>query len=220
MKKIALAAVLGVGLLVPVPSPAAVVEAAQSVTLTLTSFHSNVCNCRAARATGQISSGQAGQEVVILKQSCGRSFGTADAAATTREGGFYETEVRFLPTEGGNYSAIYRARWNGQLSPPIVLRGRLIVETKKLPNRRRQVVVSTLSANPVNLKGRQVVLQRRVGGAWTRVASARLTPHRVKYYTFVATFTVRQRGWRLRALVPAKSAAPCFIASPSEEWTS
>jgi hypothetical protein len=219
MRRIALAVVLGVALLAPVGSPAAV-EAAQSVTLTFARFYSNVCNCWSARASGQISSGAAGQEVVILKQNCGRSFGTADAAATTREGGVYETEVRFIPFEGGNFSAIYRARWNGQLSPPVIIRGRLIVVTRKLPGRRRQVVVSTLSANPVNLKGRQVVLQREVGGAWTRIAGARLTPHPVKYYTFVATFTVRQRGWKLRALVPAKSAAPCFTASPSERWTS
>jgi hypothetical protein len=80
--------------------------------------------------------------------------------------------------------------------------------------------VRTSHVNPANLKGRTVVLQRQSGSTWTRIARAKLAPHRVKYYTFVATFTVRQRGWKLRALVPAKSAAPCFTASPSAGWTS
>ena len=193
---------------------------AQSVTLTLVSrFHSAVCNCNTAKVAGQISSDAAGEEVVILKQICGRSFGTAEASATTREGGSYEVELRFLPHPDYPHSVIYRARWKGQLSAPLAFRNRLRVTRTQLSGRRFQVVVFT-GTNPVNLKGRQVVLQRETGGAWTRIASARLAPHRVKYYTFVATFTVRQRGWKLRALVPSKSAAPCFTASPSEEWTS
>jgi hypothetical protein len=214
MKRIAVV-VLGLAL---VGSAAA--GPAQSVTLTLVSrFHSAVCNCNAAKLAGQISSNAAGEEVVILKQLCGRSFGTAEASATTREGGSFEAEVRFLPHPDYPYSLIYRARWKGQLSAPLTIRGRLSVTRKQLSGRRVQVVVFT-GTNPVNLKGRQVVLQREMAGAWTRIASARLAPHRVKYYTFVATFTVRQRGWALRALVSAKSAAPCFTASPSERWTS
>jgi len=194
--------------------------AAQVVTLTFTRFYENACNCWAAKASGQVSSSAADQEVLILKQDCGRSFGTANASARTREGGTYETEVRFIPFPDGNYSAIYRARWNGELSAPVIIRGKPKVSSRKLRDGRRQVVVATLSANPVNFKGKQVVLQRQVGNDWTRVASARLAPHRVTYYTFVATFPAQRRGWKLRALVPAKSAAPCFVASTSEPWTS
>jgi hypothetical protein len=226
VRRIAFAVVLGLALLcaggigtVAVASPAALLQA-QSVTLTLVSrFHSSVCNCNAAKLAGQISSNAAGEEVVILKQLCGRSFGTADAVATTREGGSFEAEVRFLPHPDYPYSLIYRARWKGQLSVPLTIRGRLSVTRKQLSGRRAQVVVFT-GTNPVNLKGRTVALQRQTGDGWTRVASARLAPHPVKYYTFVATFTVPRRGWTLRALVPAKSAAPCFTASASEKWTS
>jgi hypothetical protein len=117
-------------------------------------------------------------------------------------------------------SESYRARWKGQLSPPVTFVGKLAISRSRLSRSRSRVSVFTSTNNPVTLKGRQIVLQRKVGDSWQRIASARLSPHRVKYYTFVATFTVPRRGWTLRALVPAKSAAPCFRASVSEEWTS
>jgi hypothetical protein len=82
------------------------------------------------------------------------------------------------------------------------------------------VTVSTPDFNPVNLKGRQIVLQRRVGGRWARVATARLAPHRTRFYSFTAGFTVPRRGWILRALVSSNAAALCFAAAASERWTS
>jgi hypothetical protein len=193
---------------------------AQDVSLTLRLFWSNECNCYKARASGRISSGAAGEEVVILKSWCGRSFGTADAATQTHQGGHFETEVAFVPGPGAIVSANYRARWNGHLSPPVLLAGTLTVSGKKQRGQRHQVTVSTQSVNPSNLKGRSVGLQRRSGSEWTRIATAKLAPHPVKYYTFVAAFSVPRRGWTLRAVVPAKSAAPCFLASTSKSWTS
>jgi hypothetical protein len=194
--------------------------ATQLVTLTFARFYSNVCNCWSAKASGQVSSGAADQEIVILKQNCGRSFGTAAASARTRAGGFYETEITLIPFPGSNYSVIYRARWNGELSAPVLIRGKLEVSSRRLRDGGRPVVVATSNLNPVNLRGKQVLLQRQVGNDWTRVASARLAPHPVTYYTFVATFPQQRRGWKLRALVPAKSALPCFVASTSKPWTS
>lgn len=222
MKKTALPIAVSCAAVVLAGSPAGATLAAtaQSVTLSFVRFYDNACNCYKARASGQISSGAAGEEVVILKQWCGRSFGTADAAAQTRDGGFFETEIGFVPGPEFTVSAIYRARWSGHLSEPVFLRGRLSVSGKRLGGRRQQVTVSTQSVNPANLKRRMVVLQRQTGSGWTRVASARLAPHRVRYYTFVASFTVPRRGWTLRALVPAKSAAPCFVTSASKTWRS
>jgi hypothetical protein len=193
---------------------------AQDVTLTLRLFWSNECNCYKARASGRISSGAAGQEVVILKSWCGRSFGTADAATQTHEGGHFDTEVAFVPGPGAIVSANYRARWDGHLSAPVLLRGVLTISGKKLSAQRHQVTVSTQSVNPANLRGRPVFLRRQSGNTWTRVATAKLAPHPVKYYTFVAAFSVPRRGWTLRAVVPAKSAAPCFAVSTSKTWRS
>jgi hypothetical protein len=201
-------------------APTAALARAQSVTLNFVRFYSNVCNCYRARVSGQISSGAGGEDVVILRQYCGRSFGTAVGGTQTREGGFFETEVTFVGRPDGVISESYRARRRDALSEAVFIRGKLTVLRQRLKGRRDRVVVSTQSVNPVSLKGRQIVLQRQVGTDWTRIASARLAPHPVKYYTFVATFTVPRRGWTVRALVPARSAAPCFTASASEKWTS
>jgi hypothetical protein len=194
----------------------------QSVTLNFVRFYTNACNCFNARVSGQIASNSAGEEVVILRQYCGRSAASASAVgqALSRAGGFWETELQFVSRPDALASESYRARWNGQFSAPVTFRGKLAVSRARTSPSRSRISVFTTVNNPVNLKGRQIVLQRKVGGSWTRIATARLASHRVKYYTFVATFTVPRRGWTLRALVPARSAAPCFTASVSEEWRS
>lgn len=194
--------------------------APSSITLNFARFYTNVCNCYKARVSGQVSSSAAGEDIVILRQYCGRSFGTSVAGTQTREGGFFETEVGFVAPPDGLISESYRARWKDSLSEPVTIRGKLQLLRKRLGDGRDRITVSTQNVNPQDLKGRQIVLQRETSSGWTRVASARLTPHAVKYYTFVATFKVPQRGWTVRALVPAKSAAPCFTASASEKWRS
>ena len=195
---------------------------AQSVTVSFARFFSAECNCYKARVFGRVSSGAAGEEVLILRHHCGRSptTATAVASAETREGGFFETEVAFVPGPDFTVSAVYRARWNDRLSEPVVFRGKLFVRSSRARAGVYRVAVSTQFVNPQDLKGRQIVLQRQVDGQWTRVATARLAPHRTLYYTFVATFRVSQRGWTLRAVVPARAAAPCFTQSVSEPWKS
>jgi hypothetical protein len=203
-------------------SARAVAAHAQSVTLNFVRLYSNACNCYQARVSGQVASSSAGEEVVVLRQYCGRSAASASAVgqALTRAGGFWATELPIVSRPDALVSESYRARWNGQFSAPVTFRGKLAVSRARVSPSRSRISVFTTTNNPVNLKGRQIVLQRKVGDSWTRIATARLTPHRVKYYTFVATFTVPRRGWTLRALVPARSATPCFTASVSEEWRS
>ena len=197
----------------------------QTVTLAFVRYYDNACLCFKARLSGQVSSRTAGEYVAVLRQHCGRSFSTATAVAgaTTRAQGFWEAELPVVSRPDALVSETYRARWEGTLSEPVTFRGRLTVSGARLKDGRQRVTVVTGSwppYSPVNLKGRPVVLQRQTGSQWTRIASARLTPHPVKYYTFVATVTVPRRGWTLRALVPVKSAAPCFVASRSEPWRS
>jgi hypothetical protein len=202
--------------------PRALAAPLQTVTLNFVRFYSNACNCYQARVSGQIASDAAGEDVVVLRQYCGRPLAEASAVtqALTRQGGFWTAEIPIVSRPDNLVSESYRARWKGQLSPPVTFVGKLAVSRSRLSRSRSRVSVFTTTNNPVNLKRRQVVLQRKVGNSWQRIAAARLFPHRVEYYTFVATFTVPRRGWTLRALVPAKSAAPCFRASVSEEWTS
>jgi hypothetical protein len=203
-------------------APSRALATAQSVTLNFVRFFDNPCRCYKARLSGQVASGSAGEEVVVLRQYCRRSAASASAVgqALTRAGGFWETELPIVSRPDALASESYRARWKGQFSAPVTFKGKLAVSRVRLSPSRSRISVFTTVNNPVDLKGRQIVIQRKVGGSWTRIAAARLAPHRVEYYTFVASVTAPRRGWTLRALVPARSAAPCFTASASDEWRS
>jgi hypothetical protein len=80
--------------------------APSEVTMNFARFYSNVCNCYRARVSGQISSSEAGQEVVILRQYCGRSFGTSVASAITRDGGAWDTEIPIVSRPGATGTEI------------------------------------------------------------------------------------------------------------------
>jgi hypothetical protein len=192
----------------------------KSVTLEVTRFFDTACRCYKARVYGRVSSGKAGEYVVVLEEFCGRGSGRSAVAATTREGGGWEAVIDGVVSPDSGVAVSYRSRWNDVLSDPVSFKGRLTVTGKRQAPGRQLLTVLTSNVNPVNLKGRQVVLQRQVGGGWARVGRARLAPHRTRYYTFTATFTGVRRGWTVRALVPSRSAAPCFTASPSETWIS
>jgi hypothetical protein len=210
-------AALAGALLVQLPAQAA---ESQSVTMTFARFFDVGCNCFKARLAGRVSSGRAGEEVVILHEYCGRGERSA-GGATTREGGAWEVVIYPVARPDFPASESYRARWDGRLSDPVTFKGPLAsVSGTRLAGGRQRVTVVTPSVNPVSLKGRTVVLQRRVGGAWTRVASAPLAPHRTRFYTFTAPFTGVRRGWTVRALVTARAAAPCFTSTASEPWVS
>lgn len=193
----------------------------QTVTMTFVRFFDVACNCFKARVSGRVSSGRAGEYVVVLEEFCGRGSGRSVVAATTREGGSWDALIDAVVHPESGVAVSYRARWNAALSDPVFFRGRLESLAGKRAGRGRQTVtVVTPRFNPVNLKGRLVVLQRRVSGAWRRLATARLSTHRARFYTFTATFSVPRRGWTLRALVPSKTAAPCFAPQTSEPWRS
>jgi hypothetical protein len=194
--------------------------AAQGVTMGFVRLYDPGCACYKARVFGSVSNGKADEYVVVLEEFCGRDSGRSIVAATTRAGGAWQAEIDIVPRPDSDTAVSYRARWNDELSEPVTFRGRLSVAGKKLRTGRQLVTVGTPQVNPVNMKGRQIVLQRQVAGRWTRVASARLAPHRTRFYTFTATFSVPRRGWKVRALVPSKAAAPCFSAQPSVPWVS
>ena len=195
-------------------------RASQNVTLFFVRFFDVACNCYKARVSGRVSSGEAGENVVVLQEYCGRAPRSV-AAATTRAGGAWETEIAPVARPDFPAAESYRARWNTTLSAPVTFVGRLAsVSGKRLRSGLQEVNVVTPDVNPVSLTGRQVVLQRQVGTRWTRIGDARLAPHRTRFYTFTATFTVPRRGWRLRAFVPRRTTAPCFRAAASSPWVS
>jgi hypothetical protein len=185
---------------------------AADVTLRMERFYDNAGRCYKLRFSGTIASQAANEYVTILRQECGSRSPTAIAGASTRAGGLWEAE----PVSGARPefdSSSYRARWNGRLSEPLTFRGKLQISLAELGRGRYRVAVST----DQKMKGRPVELQRLVGGQWRRLRSARLAPFRGD---FAATFTVRRRGLSLRALVPARSAGPCYSATASQTFTS
>jgi hypothetical protein len=220
---VSLLCVVAVGTVLQAPAaaePQRAATASQSVTMFFVRVFDVACNCYKARVSGQVSNGKAGEDVVVLQQYCGRAPRSV-AAASTRVGGSWETEVGPVARPGSPVAESYRARWNATVSAPVTFVGRLeSVSGKRLRSGRQEVNVVTPNVNPVSLQGRAVVLQRRTGTQWRRIASARLATHRTRFYTFTATFTVPRRGWALRALVPAKTAAPCFSSAVSEPWRS
>jgi hypothetical protein len=72
----------------------------------------------------------------------------------------------------------------------------------------------------VSLHGKPVLLQQLRGRDWFTIREARLAqaPHpQYGPLNHEATFTV-QRGWMLRGVLPAKSAAPCYLRSATEPF--
>lgn len=113
-------------------------------------------------------------------------------------------------------SATYKARWKGQLSTPVSFRSKILVDLTKQGGGRFLVTVTTRDVQQ-DLRGRIVVLERWRAGKWSALDRARLAPDPAGglWASSIATFTVRERGWTVRARVPAKTAAPCFEANVS-----
>jgi hypothetical protein len=166
------------------------------------------------RFSGRIPSGQANEYVTVLSQRCGQKSFTAFTGSSTEEGGAWHVDA-YQPG-----SAVYRARWDNQLSKPITIASRAPVRINltKLPGRRFRAWLFA----ETNMSGRFIALQRLAGGRWIHVRRARLASAGFAGYggRFEATFVVRKRGLRLRIVVPAKAAAPCNAPATTETFTS
>jgi hypothetical protein len=178
--------------------------------------------------SGTVSGNASGQEVDVLGQDCGVRGNRLISGTHTLAGGGWRVENphpdppwRFTPWNSG---MTFRARWNGELSAPRVYQLPAPVTVVKLPKRRWRVSVSPPPPGTVSMKGKVVELQRLRGGSWVRIARSRLVyKARLDYggaFNHEAVFQVPQRGWRLRAFLPAGSAAPCYAAGASAEWRS
>jgi hypothetical protein len=164
--------------------------------------------------SGTVPNGRANEYVAVLAQKCGQPSFTAFTGATTEEGGHWHADA--YPTT----SAVYRARWNNQLSRPVPVGSKppVRINLTKLPANRFRVWLFADS----NLSGRFIALQRLAGGRWIHVRRARLESagSAGTAVRFEAMFTVRKRGLRLRVVVPAKTAAPCNTAATTETFRS
>jgi hypothetical protein len=186
----------------------------QDVTIQAERFWDEASRSYKLRFSGTIPSTAANEYVVVLRESCGRA-GTAIAGASTRPGGLWEAPPVSAARPGEDIST-YRARWKGRLSRPLEFRAGVPTSVTPLTGGRYRVTVITGSIGQ-NMNGRPVELQRLDGGEWRTIQRARLTGTQI---TFSATFAVQAAGLTLRAFVPAQSAAPCYVATPTDTWVS
>jgi hypothetical protein len=185
----------------------------QEVTIRAERFWDEACRCYKLRFSGTIPSG-ANEYVVVLRQSCGRG-GTAITGASTQPGGLWEAPPVSAARPGEDIST-YRARWRGRLSRPLEFRAGVPTSVTPLSGGRYRVTVITGSTGQ-SMNGRIVELQRLDDGEWRTMQPARLAGTQI---TFSATFAVKTAGLTLRAFVPPESAAPCYVATPTDTWVS
>jgi hypothetical protein len=159
--------------------------------------------------SGALSSGAAGESIVVEGSEC-KGFGyRIVAGASTSAGGawLWRGAVQIRTT--------FRARWRDVVSNAVVVEHPIYVVLERRPGTR--VFRAGVFSRMQNMHGRIVELQRfaPAQARWVRVQRARLT--RGAGETSYADFRILRRGLLLRAFVPAASAAPCFRAGASRQ---
>lgn len=180
------------------------------------------------RFSGVASGARAGETIDIMGSDCGR--GPAEARlitqTTTQAGGRWQVEKAYIPTapfETMRSGIELRARWKTHRSAPYVWRLPAELGVKKVPKRTAWRVHVSPPNQYVSMQGKVVQLQRLSKSRWVVIAQAKLVrkpSFTLGAFNHEAVFTVRQRGLRLRAALPAKSAAPCYLPGVSKPWRS
>lgn len=197
--------------------PAAFAEPSQTVTLTVIRSVDQSTGLPKVRFTGTISSAAQGEDVTVMQQTCGLSFSTAVAGTQTQSGGGWEAEPSSQYVIAP--SATFRARWKDTQSEPVVVHPQIPVFLIPIATNRLRTSVS-IERVPQDMRGKLVVLQRLVKKKWTTVERKRFVLDRLGSggpITYATTFTTAKRGWTVRALVPSKSAGPCFKSNATEK---
>jgi hypothetical protein len=177
---------------------------------------------------GQLSSGRSDEDVHVVGRECLSTGYRLFAQTKTAVGGSYQIEnpdslnqpFTFVEVNSGT---TFRAVWGNEESNPVLYRKPLASYPLEL---RRRVWTVKVNPSPHNMKlgGKFVELQRRRGGKWVRYRRARLVHKPTLDYggafNYEAQFAVQARGLKLRAFVPAKTAAPCYLAGASKPWRS
>jgi hypothetical protein len=208
---------------------AAASSQAEPVTLSTREYTNPTSKLRVYVWYGQIASNAAGEDVEILGRDCHSKGFRLFAATKTSPGGGYEVEnaqpqppYQIVDVISGT---AFRARWRDQLSSTLLHKLPLpTVYVLQVPKKRAWRVIVNPAPVYEKMAGKLVVLQRQRGGKWVAYKQAKLVHKPTFEYggatNHEARFEVPQRGLKLRALLPAKSAAPCYHAKATGAWRS
>ena len=162
--------------------------------------------------SGMVSSGRPGELVEIRAKECGHSFFRGVSTTHTQAGGGWTAE--FFP---GITSAV-RARWKTHVSKPVIVKQRAMLRFAPKAFDRTRFVVSVVAR--AQFWRRYVAVERydRRRKAWRPFKRVVLTeqnaPGSIVWTS--GEFTARTPpGTKLRAVLPASQAAPCYLTSTS-----
>ena len=203
MKTLAIALVLGAAL--------ATAASAAAPTLTLASSASVVAYGKPLTLSGQLSGGKPSQTVGVDGTVCGTSRATKVTSAKTTATGAYSAAV--TPTGATTYQATYKNVKSA--SVPVTVKPVLAL------SRSGATWTAKVTAGQA-LTGKAVLFQRyvKLHKRWKQVKRVLLTattpgpakPTVVSSATFAAKLA---RGTRVRLLITAAQAAPCYVTATS-----
>jgi hypothetical protein len=163
----------------------------------------------------------------VLGRACLTKDFRLYAGTKTVAGGGWEVESASIQAPYNivdvNSGTTFRARWRDQLSNTILHKTPILgFYPVKIPKRLAWKVVVNPAPLYMKLGGKVVTLQRFRGGKWERYKSAPLALKANYDYggatNYEAVFETPTRGMRLRAVVPAKTVAPCYLGKASPAW--
>lgn len=169
--------------------------------------------------SGRLPTDAAGEKVTIFGKECAYRFYRQITGTQSLRGGTWEATVGGSYGRSGDFATgmTYRARWRTRWSVPWTFRMRKHPRVQRLSGDRFRVLVGAEPAE--NLNRKSIVLQRATGSGWVtfRTGRLRLVPA-TRGREYSATFVVRTNGMTLRALVPLKTARPCYNPGASENF--
>jgi hypothetical protein len=191
---------------------AAAAVAAPPVTVTLTANPTSVAYGKPVAFSGQVSTKQANQQVVLEGTACGAKTATKAAAVKTTANGNYTTSV--TPSLG----TTYRAKFKNGTSQPVVVSVKPVLELKRVA---RGSFIANVTAGQA-LTGKFVLFQRykKLKKRWVQVKRLALkTSVAGTKPTVVSSVSFKSRlraGTRVRVMISKAQAGPCYLTAASK----
>lgn len=192
---------------------AGVAGAAPPVVMTLAASAPSVVYGNGVTLSGQLGSKQANQQVTIQATACGTTKQTKAATVRTVANGAFSVAVK--PTIG----TVYQGRYKNGTSPNVSVAVKPLLTVTKVA---RGSFTAKATAGEA-LTGKFVLFQRykRLTKRWKQVkrvalGSAAPGPSKPTVITSVSFKAKLARGTRVRVMISAAQAGPCYLKATSK----